>query len=248
MPEPDLRKLRREVALACRVLAHAGLVADVLGHVSVRVGADALLVRCRGPQEKGLLFTTPDDIGLFRLNGSVALADGYAAPRELAIHAETMRARPEVAAVVHAHPPAIVTADLAGLKLRPVVGAYNIPAMAMARDGIPVYPRAVLIRTADLAAQMLAAMGSAPVCVLRGHGVTTTGSSVQAAVVRALNLDALAKVVLAAAQAGGHPADLPAADIAELPDLGAVLNTESVWRYHLARLALAGLDLPDGTS
>jgi len=248
MPEPDLRELRREVALACRVLAHAGLVADVLGHVSVRVGADALLVRCRGPQEKGLLFTTPDDIGLFGLNGSVALADGYAAPSELPIHAETMRARPEVAAVVHAHPPAIVTADLAGLKLRPVVGAYNIPAMAMARDGIPVYPRAVLIRTADLAAQMLAAMGSAPVCVLRGHGVTTTGSSVQAAVVRALNLDALAKVVLAAAQAGGHPADLPAADIAELPDLGAVLNTESVWRYHLARLALAGLDLPDGTS
>jgi len=248
MPEPDLRELRREVALACRVLAHAGLVADVLGHVSVRVGEDALLVRCRGPQEKGLLFTTPDDIGLFRLNGSVALADGYAAPSELPIHAETMRARPEVAAVVHAHPPAIVTADLAGLKLRPVVGAYNIPAMAMARDGIPVYPRAVLVRTANLAAEMLAAMGSAPVCVLRGHGVTTTGSSVPAAVVRALNLDALAKVVLAAAQAGGHPADLPAADLAELPDLGAVLNTESVWRYHLARLALAGLDLPDGTS
>ena len=248
MPEPDLRELRREVALACRVLAHAGLVADVLGHVSVRVGEDALLVRCRGPQEKGLLFTTPDDIGLFRLNGSVALADGYAAPSELPIHAETMRARPEVAAVVHAHPPAIVTADLAGLKLRPVVGAYNIPAMAMARDGIPVYPRAVLVRTANLAAEMLAAMGSAPVCVLRGHGVTTTGSSVPAAVVRALNLDALAKVVLAAAQAGGHPADLPAADLAELPDLGAVLDTESVWRYHLARLALAGLDLPDGTS
>jgi len=248
MPEPDLRELRREVALACRVLAHAGLVADVLGHVSVRIGADALLVRCRGPQEKGLLFTTPDDIGLFRLNGSVALADGYAAPSELPIHAETMRARPEVAAVVHAHPPAIVTADLAGLKLRPVVGAYNIPAMAMARDGIPVYPRAVLVRTANLAAEMLAAMGSAPVCVLRGHGVTTTGSSVPAAVVRALNLDALAKVVLAAAQAGGHPADLPAADLAELPDLGAVLDTESVWRYHLARLALAGLDLPDGTS
>src|SRR5215467_14324005 len=248
MPEPDLRELRREVALACRVLAHAGLVADVLGHVSVRVGEDALLVRCRGPQEKGLLFTTPDDIGLFRLNGSVALADGYAAPSELPIHAETMRARPEVAAVVHAHPPAIVTADLAGLKLRPVVGAYNIPAMAMARDGIPVYPRAVLVRTANLAAEMLAAMGSAPVCVLRGHGVTTTGSSVPAAVVSALNLDALAKVVLAAAQAGGHPADLPAADLAELPDLGAVLDTESVWRYHLARLALAGLDLPDGTS
>ena len=148
-----------------------------------------------------------------------------------------------VTAVVHAHPPAVVTADLAGLALRPVVGAYNIPATRMARDGIPVYPRGVLIRRGDLAGQMLAAMGDAPACVLRGHGVTTTGASIAAAVVRALHLESLARVILGAAQAGGHPADLPAADAAELPDLGSALNEDSIWRYHLARLDHAGLGL-----
>jgi len=246
MGEPaDLARLRREIALACRVLAHEGLAADVLGHVSVRIGTDAMLIRCRGPQERGLLFTEPGDVHIVGLGGPATLPPGYSAPTELPIHAETLRARPEVAAVVHAHPPGVVTANIAGLPLRPVIGAYNIPAMRMASEGIPVYPRGVLIRRADLAAEMLAAMGDAPVCVLRGHGVTITGASIAEATIRALNMEALARIILSAAQAGGRLAELPPADIAELPDLGATLNTENVWRYHLARLTHAGLGLPE---
>jgi ribulose-5-phosphate 4-epimerase/fuculose-1-phosphate aldolase len=239
----ELADLRCDVALACRVLAHAGLAADVLGHVSVRVGPGELLIRCRGPRESGLLFTTPDDVHRVSLDGPRDLPDGYAVPSELPIHVQTMRASPEVTSVVHAHPPAVVTADLAGLTLRPVIGSFNIPAMRMARDGIPIYRRAVLIRRAELANEMLAAMGDAPICVLRGHGVTTTGASIGQAVIRALNAEALAKVILGAAQAGGHPPDLPDADVAELPDLGSTLNEENVWRYHLARLDHAGLGL-----
>lgn len=239
----DLAGPRLAIAQACRVLAFAGLAEDVLGHVSVRVGPDSLLVRCRGPAERGLLFTLPDDVHQVGFGGPDHLPAGYSVPSELPIHVETLRSRTAVTAVVHAHPRAVVTADLAGLALRPVVGAYNIPAMRMARDGIPVYPRGVLIRQAELAGQMLAAMGNAPACVLRGHGVTTTGSSIAEAVIRALNLESLARVVLGAAQAGGHPPDLPESDVAELPDLGATLNEENVWRYHLARLDHAGLGL-----
>ena len=43
----------RDVALACRVLAQAGLAADVLGHVSVRVGPGELLIRCRARASPG---------------------------------------------------------------------------------------------------------------------------------------------------------------------------------------------------
>jgi ribulose-5-phosphate 4-epimerase/fuculose-1-phosphate aldolase len=244
MDQPDLRSPRLAVAQACRVLAFAGLAQDVLGHVSVRTGPDSLLVRCRGPRESGLLFTTPGDVHEVSLDGPHDLPGGYTVPSELPIHVETLRARPEVVAVVHAHPPAIVTADLAGLALRPVVGAYNIPAMRLALRGVGVYPRGVLIRRVGLAAEMLAAMSGSPACVLRGHGVTTTGASIAEAVIMALNLESLARVLLAAAQAGGHPPDLPEADVAELPDLGAGLNSDSVWRYQLARLDHAGLGLP----
>jgi ribulose-5-phosphate 4-epimerase/fuculose-1-phosphate aldolase len=225
------------------VLAFAGLATDVLGHVSFRLGTDELLVRCRGPQDKGLLFTTPDDVHLVRFDGRNEVPAGYAMPTELPIHVEVMRSRPEVNAVVHAHPQATVMADLAGLGLRPVIGAYNIPATRMARDGIPVYPRAVLIRRAELAVEMLAAMGRSPVCVLRGHGLVASGATIAEAVIRALNVESLARVVLGVAQAGGHPADLPDEDIAELPDLGSTLNEENLWRYHLARLNRAKLGL-----
>ncbi len=236
--------MRRTVAVACRVLAYRGLAEDVLGHVSLRVGADRMLVRCRGPYESGLLFTTGDDVRLVDLDGSGELGGGYGVPNELPIHAEVLRARPDVHAVVHAHPPSVLVAGLAELPMRPVFGAYNIPALRMAVAGVPVYPRALLIRRADLGREMVAAMGESDVCVLRGHGVTTAGASVEQAVVRALNLDVLARVTVEMARLDRAPADLPADDISGLPDLGGELNDLAVWRYNVARLNAAGLGLP----
>lgn len=221
---------KADVALACRMLAHQGLARDVLGHVSLRTDA-GMFIRCRGPQERGLLFTEPTDIHEVSLDGPYELPDGYAVPAELPIHAETLRRHPEVNAVVHAHPTAVVTADLAGITLMPIVGAYDIPGMRLAADGVPVYPRAVLIRRADLAAEMLEAMGERPVCVLRGHGVTATGATLAQAVTRAYSLEHLARMSLDILQAGGTLRPLPEADLAELPDLGAGLNEEAVWRY-----------------
>jgi len=232
----ELAGLREKVAQACRVLAAEGLVEGVLGHVSARVGPDGMLLRCRGPAERGLAFTTTDAVRLVDFDGRGDEAGGYAAPNELPIHGEVLRARPEVGAVVHAHPPAVLLCGIAGLELRPLFGSYNIPAMRMALDGVPVYPRSVMIRRPELAAEMLAAMGDRPVCVLRGHGITVTGSSVEQAVVRALNLNALASVTVELARLGRVAPEIPAEDVAELPDHGFAFDDEPVWRYHLARL------------
>jgi ribulose-5-phosphate 4-epimerase/fuculose-1-phosphate aldolase len=231
----------RLIAQACRVLAARGLADDILGHVSLRSGPDTLYIRSRGPNERGLLFTEPADVHLAGLDGDAALSDGYQVPNELPIHREVLRARPDVQAVVHVHPAEVVAADLAGLPLAPIVGAYNIPAMRMAADGIPVYPRGVLINRPELGRAVAETLGDRPVCVLRGHGIVAVGASVQQAVVRALNVTALARVTLQASRNGAPAPALPAADIAELPDLGATFNDELVWRSHVARLALAGL-------
>lgn len=231
---------RRLIAVGCRILAHQGLAEDILGHISLRDGDDALYVRCRGPRERGLLFTRSADARRVPLDGDTELDGGYRVPNELPIHREVLRARPDVRAVVHVHPPAVVAADLAGLVLRPIVGAYNIPAMRMALDGIPVHPRGVLITRPDLGREVARALGDRPVCVLRGHGIVATGATVQQAVVRALNVESLARVTLAAS-AHGTPPLLPDADIAELPDLGSAFNDETVWRSYAARLEHAGL-------
>ena len=241
-----LERLRRTVALACRILANTGLAEDILGHVSMRVGHDKMLVRCRGPKEQGLLFTLEADIRLVDLDGRGETVDGWTAPTELPIHAELLRARPDVDSVVHCHPPSVLVGGLADVALRPVFGAYNIPAARIALDGVPVYPRAVLVRRPELGRELAQAMGPAPVCVLRGHGIVTVGSgehAVEQAVARALNLDVLARVNIERERLGGRGTDLTPDDIAELPDLGASFNDLLLWRHHLARLRLAGLAL-----
>ena len=232
--------MKHTVAVACRILAHAGLAEDVLGHVSVRLDADQLLVRCRGPRELGLLYTVADDVRVVGFDGSVD-DDRYAPPGELPIHTRAMERRPDAAAVVHAHPPEVIAADLAGEPFCALVGAYNIPAARMAADGIPVYARAVLIRRNDLADEMLDAMGDRPVCVLRGHGITAVGATVEEAVVRALALNSLASMIGRVVALGGEVRPIPDDDLAELPDLGANFNTQLVWRHHEHRLRLAGL-------
>ena len=239
--DEELARLRGTVAQACRILAMEGLVEGVLGHVSARVDGVRMLLRCRGPAERGLAFTSADDVRLVDFDGhGDELDDGYAVPNELPIHGELLRARAEVGAVVHAHPPAVLLCGLAGLELRPVFGAYDIPAMRMALEGVPVYPRSVLIRRRELAAEMIAAMVGRPLCVLRGHGITVTGSRVEQAVVRALNLEALARVTLALGQLGRQAPELPAEDVAELPDLGSALNDDAVWRFLVAKARREG--------
>ncbi|MEU6698727.1 transposase [Pseudonocardia sp. NPDC046786] len=59
-----IRRLRVDIATACRVLAARGLADGVLGHISMRVDAYRMLVRCRGPRERGLAFTEPTDVRL----------------------------------------------------------------------------------------------------------------------------------------------------------------------------------------
>jgi ribulose-5-phosphate 4-epimerase/fuculose-1-phosphate aldolase len=238
--DPDLPLL---VANACRVLGARGLAEDVLGHISVRTAPDRILVRCRGPQEEGLVFTRAEDVRDVDLDGVGDLGE-WAVPNELPIHAEVLRARPDVDAVVHCHPPSVLLAGLEGVPLRPIFGAYHLPAARLALDGVPVYPRSVLVRRPDLGREVAAALGDAPVLVMRGHGITTVGTgphAVEQAVCRALALDTLARVNVESARLGGRAPELTSEDVAELPDLGGAFNDVMLFRHHLARLRHEGL-------
>lgn len=228
--------------MACRILAHAGLIEDVLGHVSARLDDDTVLIRGRGPDEAGVLFTVPDDVVAVTIaDGRPVAETGRSLPKELPLHLACYRDDPAVGAVVHAHPPAVVAADLAGAPLVPMIGAYNIPAARLARGGIATFPRAVLIDTDALAVSMRAAMGDNAVCVLRGHGITTTGATVEQAVGRALAVDALARMACRVVSAGGRPEARPDDELDQLPDLAPPFDDATIWRFHARRLAHDGL-------
>ena len=194
---PDRRaELKQTVALACRILAMQGLVKETTGHVSARLpGTDRMLIRARGRDESGLLFTRPEEVIETDFDGSDVPSDApLGTPHELPIHGESYRARPEIGAVVHAHPPGILLCGLAGVELRPIFGAYDPSAMQLAFGGVPVYPRSITLTRAEFAQDMLRCMGDRDVCVLRGHGITVLGSSVEEATVKAIKLETLARV------------------------------------------------------
>jgi ribulose-5-phosphate 4-epimerase/fuculose-1-phosphate aldolase len=233
-----LDEQRALVALACRVAAARGLVDGILGHLSLRVDDERLLIRCRSDTDTGVAFTRPSDIRLIHFDGTPGAAgelDGYRLPNELPIHVETLLADPRHRAVAHLHPPAVVAADLAGITIRPIYGAYDIPGAWLARGGVPVYERAVLIRNAQLGKQLVAAMRGRPVVILRGHGIASAAASVQHAVLQAISLDALARMALTVVSVGGALRDVADRDWADLPDLGPGF-TEAAWRHEVARI------------
>lgn len=235
--DEQLQELRTKIAQSCRILAMEGLVEGILGHVSVRVNEKEMLIRCRGDQETGVRYTTDDAIRLVDFDGKgVDLVGRYEVPKELPIHGEIYKSRPEVGCVIHAHPPSVLICGISELEFNPIFGAFNMPAMRMALQGIPVYPRSVLVTRPDLAAQMIEIMGDNNVCLMKGHGITVTGKTVEETTVRAINFHILAQVTLEVARLGKSAATLPPEDIAELPDLGSTFNDIWGWKHYVRKL------------
>lgn len=232
-------QLRDEVAEGCRVLAARDLAPGILGHISYRIDESRLLIRCRGGRERGLAYTTADDIRLVDLEGRAGATgelDGYTTPYELRLHTAILQRRPDVTCVVHAHPREVVAADLAGLPILPIIGAYDIPGAALAAGGVPVFPRSALVHTADLGSAVADSLGERPVVLMRGHGLTSTGAGVAEAVLRAQSVATIASLSLQVVSAGGSLQSIAPEDLGELPDLGGGLNLGAAWRHEVARL------------
>src|SRR5206468_5715100 len=95
-----------KVATASRILGMLGLVRESTGHVSARIpGSDEMWVRCRGGDENGLVFTGLHNVRRTDFDGEgPGMGQEHGKPHETPIHGEIYRARPEVNAVIHAHP------------------------------------------------------------------------------------------------------------------------------------------------
>jgi ribulose-5-phosphate 4-epimerase/fuculose-1-phosphate aldolase len=235
--------LRQKVALSCRILAMEGLVDDILGHVSARIAdRDEMWIRCRSPEEQGVRYTTIDAIRRVDFDGKGPDRDGrYQVPNELPIHGEIFKQRPAVGCVIHAHPKEALICGITGLEFRPIFGAFNIPATRMALEGIPIFERSYLVNRAELAAPLIAAMGDKDICLMKGHGITVNGKTIEEATVRALNFNTLARATLQVAHTGRNAPDITAEDIDRLPDLGSTFNDLWVWRYYVRKLQEADL-------
>lgn len=95
-----------------------------------------------------------------------------------------------------------------------------------------------------LAAELISTMGDRDSCLMRGHGTTVTGPSLEAVTLLALRLDLLARVSLEAARAGGAVREIWKEDqeafafVVEQGLQGAVGKAyEWVWNHYAQRVA-----------
>jgi L-fuculose-phosphate aldolase len=198
--------VRGEVAECARELHARGWVANHDGNVTARDGA--LIVATptatskRRVSERGLVEV--DLAGKPHGSGRVF--------GEIGLHVTVYQRRPDVGAIVHAHPPhatAIACASGSNPIERPFI------AEAVVSLG-PIVPRVAFAAPGDPARQALA-----PWCelvdavLLGGHGVIAWGQDCEQALLRLELVEHLARVALAA-QAIGGVAALPADALASL--------------------------------
>ena len=189
--------LRERVAESCRVLGTLDLTKAATGHVSARIpGTNRFLMRARGDNELGVRYTTADQVIECDLDGKLidARDDGVGLPIEVFIHSAVYKARPEVNSVIHMHPPTVVLFTIVDKPLLPIFGAYDPSAMRLALDGIPRFDSSVLISNPELGAQLAATLGNSATCLMRGHGITTAGPTVEEASLYAIQLNELAEM------------------------------------------------------
>ena len=252
-------ELRFKVATASRILGMLGLVRESTGHVSARVpGTDEMWVRCRGGDEAGLTFTGLHNVRRLDFDGEgPGLGTRHASPNETPIHGEIYRARPQANAVVHAHPPYALLCGVTDLQFQPIFGAFDPSALNIILKGVPVFPRSVTVTNKQLAADMLAAMGDRDVVLMRGHGITVYGRSVETATMLAIRFDSVARIMWEIALSGRKPIELSPEDMAvfnrpgrgeERPTSGwaALPGVENWgWNYYVRLLEANNIGLPD---
>ena len=93
--------VREEICRVCRLLYDRGYVVSNDGNVSARVEEDRVLIT---PSGVGKGRVTPDMLVLCDLEGQILEGDRHPSS-ESKMHLMVYRERPDVRAVVHAHPP-----------------------------------------------------------------------------------------------------------------------------------------------
>lgn len=191
MAEPENRHLREAVIGASRTLIRAGLNQGTSGNVSVRTGTGFLITPSGVPPD----VMRPEQIVAMGLDGR---ASGPWVPSsEWRMHRDIYHARPEAGAIVHVHS----TQATALSCLRRDIPAFHY--MVAIAGGADIRCAAyATFGTAELSEAMLVAMEGRSACLLANHGQIAFGDTLDKAVWRAGEVEALAAQYVAALGVG----------------------------------------------
>jgi HCOMODA/2-hydroxy-3-carboxy-muconic semialdehyde decarboxylase len=184
LPPVDPELIENLVA-ANKILYKYGIV-DAFGHISVRHDKNPdyfIMAHHLAPP-----LVTAADLVTFDLESKPVVDVGKRYYSERFIHSEIYKVRPDVISVVHSHALPLIPFGVTKVTLRPL---YHVAAFL--GTGAPVFDirekagiTNMLVRTSPLGAALAEKLGDKPVIVMRGHGATMVGGSIQTAVYRAI--------------------------------------------------------------
>lgn len=224
-PADERRHRLERLAGACRIFGQAGYSEGLLGHLTVR-----------DPEFPDRFWANPLGISFNRIRvsdlvqvdheGRLLHGDIPVNPVGVRLHAAVHAARPEVVAVCHAHSLYGSAWSTFGLPVAPIT---QDTAIFFEDQAIITEPR--LAMDSATAVRFAEAFGGHRTAIQAGHGLFTTGTSVDEAAWRFITLDKACHVQLLAAaatrQGVREPAEWPA-DLARALK-GALGNADFAW-------------------
>ncbi len=185
---------RETLCQVCLLLYQRGYVVSNDGNVSVRIGEDQVLITPSGVS-KGRL--TPDMLVVCDLEGRV-LAGHLHPSSESAMHLLVYRERPDVGAVVHAHPPAATAFSICR---RPLAQHYLTETISGLGE-VPVAPFA-LPSTSQVPDSLRPIVAGHNGALLANHGAIAWGRDLWQAFDRMEQVEQTAKIFALVHQLGG---------------------------------------------
>jgi L-fuculose-phosphate aldolase len=185
---------RAGLAAAGRRLDRLGFVPATDGNLSVRIAPDRLLVTPSG-RSKGDLGEA--DFLVTDLDGRVVEGSGHPSS-ELPMHLAVYRRRPDVGAVVHAHPPTASGFSVAGVDLTQPL----LPEILLTVGPVPL-TRYATPGTGEIPLSVAPFLDRHDAFLLANHGVLTLGRDLSEALHRMERVEHLARVALVARLLGG---------------------------------------------
>ena len=181
--------LRADIVEVGRRMYVRGYTASNDGNISVRLGADRLLMTpksvCKG-------FMTPDMMCVTDLDGRKVQGERDPSS-EMLMHLEVYRQRPDVRAVVHAHPPIATGFAVAGIPLDRAVLAEVLTTLG----SIPIAEYATP-STSELPDAVRKYIKAHDGMLLANHGALTVGGDLFAAYFKMETIEHFAKISLVA--------------------------------------------------
>ncbi len=190
-----IESLRADIVEVGRRMYARGYTASNDGNISVRVGDNRLLMTpksvCKG-------FMTPDMMCVTDLAGKKIQGDRDPSS-EMLMHLEVYRQRPDVNAVVHAHPPTATGFAVAGIPLDRAVLAEVLTTLG----SIPLAEYATP-STAELPDAVRKYIKAHDGMLLANHGALTVGGDLFSAYYKMETIEHFAKISLVARMLGGE--------------------------------------------